>query len=507
MEPPALEVVGLAKRFGATRALADATFTVAAGTVHGLVGENGAGKSTLIKCLAGLYRPDAGTIRVGGAAVQVQGPQAAAAQGLSFVHQELSLVPFFDAAENAFLGRRHPSRLGLVDRTAMRRALAASLAAIAPGLRLDRPVKHLTIGERQIVEIGRALLGNPRLIVMDEPTAALGAEEAARLHAIVHRLAASGAAVLYVSHRLADVLALCSRITVLRDGASVFDGAAASLDQQALVALMSGGGSVSVPAARSVAADKGRLAALSIAALRLRPGRDPIDLSLAPGEIVGLYGLVGAGRSRLLKCIWGARRAASGQVSVAGQPLPPNSIRAALAAGLAYVPEDRRTEGLVLSQSVAGNLSLPHLGAFRARPWLPWPSPGTELGFAAEIGRRLAIRFAQPSTRVGTLSGGNQQKVLFGRWLRHPPTVLLLDEPTRGVDVRTKAELHAAVRTLAAQGTAILFATSDLEELLELSDRIGVMRDGAWAGTLEDDERTGPAVLARLFGTAETAAA
>ena len=467
--------------------------------MHGLVGENGAGKSTLIKCLAGLYRPDAGSIRVGGTAVRLDGPQAAAARGLSFVHQELSLVPFFDAAENAFLGRRHPTRLGLVDRAAMRRALGAALAGIAPDLPLDRPVKHLTIGERQIVEIGRALLGDPRLIVMDEPTAALGAEEAARLHAIVHRLAASGAAVLYVSHRLADVLALCDAITVLRDGATVFTGPAAALDHDRLVALMSGGGAVAAPAVRAIPADESRPPALAIEALGLRPGRAPVDLTVRPGEIVGLYGLVGSGRSRLLKTVWGARRAASGRVTVAGRALPPYSIRAALAAGLAYVPEDRRTEGLVLTLSVAGNLSLPHLRAVRVWPWLPWPSSRRERGFAAEIGRRLAIRFASPRQRVGALSGGNQQKVLVGRWLRRPPSVLLLDEPTRGVDVRTKADLHAALRSLAAQGTAILFATSDIEELMELSDRIGVMRDGAWAGTLEGGARTGPAVLARLF--------
>ena len=507
MEPPALEVIGLAKCFGATRALADASFAVGLGTVHGLVGENGAGKSTLIKCLAGLHRPDAGTVRLGGTAVRLDGPQAAAAQGLSFVHQELSLVPFFDAAENAFLGRPHPTRLGLVDRPAMRRALAAALADIAPDLRLDRPVKHLTIGERQIVEIGRALLGSPRLIVMDEPTAALGAEETARLHAIVHRLAASGAAVLYISHRLADVLALCSRITVLRDGATVFDGATASLDHDRLVALMSGGGAVSVPVGAAISANKGRPAALAIEALRLRPGRDPVELALAPGEIVGLYGLVGAGRSRLLKSIWGARRASSGRVSVAGRPLPPHSIRAALAAGLAYVPEDRRTEGLVPGLPVARNLSLPHLRTFRAWPWLPWPSPDREVGFAADVGRRLAIRFATPRQRVGALSGGNQQKVLVGRWLRYAPTVLLLDEPTRGIDVRTKADLHAALRQFAAQGVAILFATSDLEELLALSDRIGLLQDGAWAGTLEGEERTAQAVLSRLFGITQDAAA
>ncbi|MBE7249004.1 MAG: sugar ABC transporter ATP-binding protein [Actinomycetospora chiangmaiensis] len=239
----------------------------------------------------------------------------------------------------------------------------------------------------------------------------------------------------------------------------------------------------------------------------MRPGRTPVELRLAPGEIVGLYGLVGAGRSRLLKTIWGARRANAGRVSVAGRPLPPHSIGAALGAGLAFVPEDRRAEGLVLGLSVAGNLSLPALRTFRRWPWLAWLSPGREKGFAHEIGRRLAIRFATPGQRVGTLSGGNQQKVLVGRWLRRPLSVLLLDEPTRGVDIRTKADLHAALRDLAAQGTAILFATGDLEELLDLSDRIGLLREGGWAGTLAGEERTAQAVLSRLFDTTLDAAA
>ena len=447
-----------------------------------------------------MHRPEAGEIRVDGACAAFESPRDAERAGLRFIHQELSLVPSFDAVGNIFMGRPHPARFGLVDRRTMRRAVATALEAFAPDLPLDRPVRTLTIGQRQMVEIARALLARSRLIVMDEPTAALGASEAQRLHTLVRALAEAGTAILYVSHRLADVLALSSTVTVLRNGATAFDGPTAGLDQDALVALMSGQRRQAAPT--TVRTTSSRPIVLHAERLRLRPSTRSFDLSVRRGEILGLYGLVGAGRSRLLKTLWGARRASAGSTSVDGRRLRPGSIRDAMAAGMAFVPEDRRTEGLLLRRSVADNLGLPHLAQFRLFTHLPWPSRRQLGRFATEIGRRLSVRFAGPEQPVGLLSGGNQQKILLGRWLPVRRAVLLLDEPTRGVDVGAKADLYGALRVLAADGTAILVATSDLEEAIGLCDRIALVRDGSVMEIIGAADATPEVILGRLFAAA-----
>ena len=485
MEPPALEVVGLAKSFGATRALADASFAVAPGTVHGLVGENGAGKSTFIKCLAGLYRPDAGEIRVGGSPVRFDTPQAAAAQGLSFVHQELSLVPFFDAAENAFLGHPHPTRMGLVDRPAMRRALAAALAEIAPELPLDRPVKHLTIGERQIVEIGRALLGSPRLIVMDEPTAALGLREVERLHAILAEMKADGVGIVFVGHRLDEVMTVCDRYTVLRDGAVAGSGAVGETTIDGLVRLMIGRDLAPVP---SEVAMPGPVV-LAVRGLHLagasgsghRRTVSDVGFAVRAGEILGFAGLVGSGRSEIARALFGADPLGAGTIHLEGREVVIASPREAIALGIGLVPEDRKQQSLFPGLSVIDNFGMAGLGGFAgAFGWMSARDASAFMGFRAPLG----IRTADGRQDIATLSGGNQQKVVLARWLATRPKVLIVDEPTRGIDIAAKADVHRLVRELAASGVAIILISSDLGEILALSHRILTLRAGRVTGEI-----------------------
>ena len=525
-----LALGGLVKHFGATKALDSADLALRAGSVHALVGENGAGKSTLIKTLSGLYQPDAGTIRLDGADVTIDGPRAAEALGLRFIHQELNLVPHFDAVGNAWIGRRHPRRGPFIDRRAMRAKVSEVAARIAPDLPLDRPAARLTPGQRQMAEIVRALMDPCRLVVMDEPTSSLSEGEAERLHAIVRQLSAEGCAVLFISHRLDEVLDLCDSYTVLRNGRTVGAGSVAHTSRTGLVAMMSGTsgagsaepslplwervgerGTTSVSLAASIASPglplpspphKGEGTAKPVLAadIAFGPGGSRFTFSARAGEIVGLYGLVGAGRSSLLRTLWGATPG-RGLIAIDGQ-VPGHGPAGRIAAGCAYVPEDRRREGLANSLSIESNLSLAHLSDFRAVPRLPVPSRSKIRKFAVATGARLRLVAAGPDRSPATLSGGNQQKLLFGRWLGRPIRALLVDEPTRGVDVGAKAEIHAEMRRIAADGAAVLMATSDIEELLALSDRVLVLHAGRLVAELDGSSLTRAAVVAAAFGHA-----
>ncbi|WP_029077091.1 sugar ABC transporter ATP-binding protein [Kaistia adipata] len=531
---PFLALDGLVKHFGATKALDGADLAIEAGSVHALVGENGAGKSTLIKTLSGLYQPDAGTIRLDGAPVTIDGPRAAEAMGLRFIHQELNLVPHFDAVGNAWIGRRHPRRGPFIDGRAMRAKVAEVAARIAPDLPLDRPAARLTPGQRQMAEIVRALMEPARLVVMDEPTSSLSEGEAERLHAVVRQLAAEGCAVLFISHRLDEVLDLCGRYTVLRNGRTVGAGAIAEIDRAGLVARMSGQGTLgtgsgepslplrervgergttSVSPVESFASPafphpnpphKGEGASgqkpVLAADLAFGPAGSRIAMQLRPGEIVGLYGLVGAGRSSLLRTLWGATPG-RGLIAIDGQ-VPGHGPAGRIARGMAYVPEDRRREGLALALSIEDNLALAHLADFRARRSLPLPSKAKIRAFAKRTGDRLRLVAAGPDSSPATLSGGNQQKLLFGRWLGRPIRVLLVDEPTRGVDVGAKGEIHAEMRRIASDGAAVLMATSDIEELAALSTRVLVLHAGRLVAELDGASLTRAAVVAAAFGHA-----
>ncbi|WEK51228.1 MAG: sugar ABC transporter ATP-binding protein [Candidatus Kaistia colombiensis] len=500
-----LALGGLVKHFGATKALDSADLALSAGSVHALVGENGAGKSTLIKTLSGLYQPDAGTIRLDGADIAIDGPRAAEALGFRFIHQELNLVPHFDAVGNAWIGRHHPRRGPFIDRRAMRAKVAEVAARIAPDLPLDRPAARLTPGQRQMAEIVRALMEPCRLVVMDEPTSSLSEGEAERLHAIVRQLSAEGCAVLFISHRLDEVLDLCDSYTVLRNGRTVGFGAVADTSRAGLVAMMSGAGSGNAatphpPAAPSTSPDGRGEKPVLATDLAFGPGDSRFTFQARPGEIVGLYGLVGSGRSSLLKTIWGATPG-RGLIAINGQ-VPRQGPAGRIKAGVAYVPEDRRREGLANSLSIERNLSLAHLSDFRAFASLPVPARSKIRQFAKATGARLRLVAAGPDRSPATLSGGNQQKLLFGRWLGRPIRVLLVDEPTRGVDVGAKTEIHGEMRRIAADGAAILMATSDIEELLTLSTRVLVLHAGRLVAELDGPSLTRAAVVAAAFGHA-----
>ncbi|MVA97419.1 ATP-binding cassette domain-containing protein [Nitratireductor sp. CAU 1489] len=471
-----LALDGLVKRFGGVTALDGVAMRVAPGRVHALLGENGAGKSTLLKCLSGTHRPDAGTMRLAGAAYAPASPRAAEDAGLRFVHQELNLVPEFTAYENAYVGRAYEKRFGLVRWRIMRKRFAAVRDRYGLDLDIDRPVGRLSVAKCQIVEILRALMDKAKILVLDEPTASLSEAEAETLRAIVRRLADQGTAVIFVSHRLDEVFAVADDFTVLRNGKTVNHGRLAETSREAIIAEMAG--QAFKQRARAASATGGATM-LELSGLRVAPARPSIDLTIGGGEIVGLYGIVGSGRSSLLKSIWGANPLCRGSLVLDRSALPRTGIRSRIAAGVAYVSEDRRNTGLIMHQSILDNAALPRLGRYRAHRGLPVLSHRRLRAGVDAILSGLAVRFGRLDDRISTLSGGNQQKIMIGRWLDDDIRLLLLDEPTRGVDIRSKADIHALCRARAAGGAAVLFATSDIEELLMLASRIVVMAQGA----------------------------
>ncbi len=491
-----LAVEALSKRFGGVIALDGVDLAIRPGEVHGLVGENGAGKSTLIKCLSGVHRPDGGTMRLDGAPFGPEGPRDAERLGLRVIHQELNLVPGFSAIENIFVGRRYPKRLGLVDRSATARRVRAVAADLSPDLPLDRPIARLTTGQCQLVEILRALISAARLVIMDEPSASLSRGEADRLHDVVRRLRDAGTAVLFVSHRLDEIFALCDRVTVLRNGRTVATDATSAMTRDDLVHLMSGG--MAMPGRHRATRPPGP-PVLRVDRLPFGRRRAPLSLTVHEGEVVALYGLIGAGRSRLLRTLWGVGEPTADRVTIDGGPLSKSGPAGRIRQGIAFAPEDRRTQGLVMRHSIAANATLPRLDSFRGRSWLPMPSADRVNTFIADLKQRLDVRMGRASDAISTLSGGNQQKLMVGRWTPFPIRLLLLDEPTRGVDVGAKAELHGMMRDLADGGAGVLMASSDLEEVLDIADRILVMADGGIVAELAGAEADGDQVLAALF--------
>lgn len=505
MSPPAdravprLQITGLKKHFGGVRALDGVDLTLVPGRVHALLGENGAGKSSLLKCLSGLYQPDGGAMHLDGTAYYPRDPRAAEAAGLRFVHQELNLVPGFTAAENAFVGRRYPRRFGLIDRPAMQRRLASIRDRLGIVLPLDVPIRHLSVGQCQLVEILRALMDEARILVLDEPTASLSESEAVILREVVATLAQAGCAVIFVSHRMEEVFELAQEYTVLRNGVTVGQGLIGETSPDAVIAMMAGDAQLRqagpLPARR-------REKLLELEGFSPSPRHGAMRMSAHGGEIIGLYGIVGSGRSSLLKAVWGAMPAAKGRLSLAGRPLPPAGIASRIRAGMAFAPEDRRVGGLVTSHSILDNAALPRLSDGRALAGLPFLSWTLLRRNAGAMLDGLGVRYGRLADRIATLSGGNQQKVLIGRWFSPGLRVFLLDEPTRGVDVRSKAEIHALCRRLAEDGTLILFATSDIEELFALAGRIVVMAKGEIVLDAPASGMTRQQVLAATFRTA-----
>ncbi len=496
-----LEVRDLKKRFSGVRALDGVDLQVEAGTVHALVGENGAGKSTLIKALSGLVTPNSGTISVDGVTRPISSVREAEALGFRFIHQELSLVPFFNAIENGFVGRPYPLKGPFIDQAAMRAQVVRAAELIAPDLPLDVPTSRLTTGQKQLVEITRALMTQgARLVVMDEPSASLSDAEAARLHKAIRALADQGVAVIFISHRLDEVLSICDQYTVLRNGQTTGTGQIAGTTRDDLIRLMTGHESAAL--ARTAPQVVGK-PVLQVEAVPFGPEGETISLEIGEGEILGLYGLVGAGRSSFMKQIWGARRHAGGRIRLDGKDMRAGQILARIAAGGAYVPEDRRGEGLITQRSIAENLAIANLRSMRKVPGLPLVDDRRVTENAEAVRSQLAVKMSNATAKPLTLSGGNQQKLLFGRWFGRPIRLMILDEPTRGVDVGAKAEIHELARKMAATGAAVLMTTSDMDELLALSSRVLVMAGGRITAELTGEEIAPERIVAAAFAHTE----
>jgi ribose transport system ATP-binding protein len=493
---------GLVRRFPGVLALDHVDLSAGRGEVVALVGENGAGKSTLLKCLAGLERPDAGTMSLDGGVWAPRDPAAAARGGVALVHQELCLAENLSAAANVALGREPlrrgiAGRCGIVDRSALRERAARALERVGARFSPDARVERLAAGERQLVEIAKGLDQEARVLILDEPTSSLSSRETARLFELVHQLRSDGLTVLYVSHRLAEVLELADRAVVLRDGKNSGVLRRDELSRGRLVTLMVGR-DLAAPVARQAQAGAARVPRLELRGVVTDafPG-SAIDLEVAPGELVGLAGLVGAGRTELLETLFGLRTPIGGELRLDGEPVRFDGPRAAAAAGVGLVPEDRKEQGLLLEEGVRVNVALATLQR-RARG--PFVQRTAERAAASQQVADLGVRTAGLEQVVSTLSGGNQQKVVVGRWLAAEPRLLLLDEPTRGVDVGAREELYLLLERRAALGLGVLFASSDLEELLRLADRIVVLRDGAIMGVVARGEATEERVIALATG-------
>lgn len=474
------------------RALTDVYFDVVAGEVHALCGENGAGKSTLIKILAGSLRADTGEVRLDGVPLPPGDIAASEAAGVAVLYQESVAFSHLNAVENIFMGRES-KRLGrlLLDKTAMRAETRKLLDRLGEDIDLRRPVGELTVAQRQMIGIARALARRSRVLIMDEPTASLSARETEVLFRIVRQLRRDGVGLVYVSHRLEELFELCDRVTVLRDGRFVATRPVNEVDRRELIRLMVGRDAGELASAPSTDRKPGETR-LEVRGLSREGEFRDVSFSLRAGEIVGLAGLVGAGRSELARTVFGVASPDAGEILVDGTPLPHGSVRAAMQRGLALVPEDRQHLGLVLPLPVGLNLTL---GVIRSLSRFGLRSPRREKALALDLIRQLAIKTANASAPAETLSGGNQQKIVIGKWLAASPRVLLLDEPTRGVDVGAKAEIYKLIGDLASRGMATLVISSELPELLGLCDRILVMRTGAISGELTRAEATQEKIL------------
>ncbi len=491
-----LALEDVSRHYGPVQALRGVSLMLRPGEVHALMGENGAGKSTLIRLLAGLEQPDAGWLMSRGQPMVLARPEVAQAYGLRFIHQEIHIVPGLSVAENMHLHLPFPRRAGLIDWRALRRRSRMALDA----LRLDHidpaaPMLRLGLGDQMLCRIAATLIGEaqPQFIIMDEPTAALTGAESGRLFDVIRDLRAKGVGILYVSHRISEVMALADRITVLRDGIRISSRLRGETDQTRLIQEMTGRDLSDLYPPRGALPEGAEV--LRVDGLRAGPLRD-IALTLAEGEVLGVAGLAGAGRGMLLRALIGAIPR-EGSVTVNGRRLAPGDPAAAWAAGLAYVPRERRTEGLMMLRPIVENVALPHLerlarvGLFQNRP--------AERRLLARHGAEVRLKAGGPQVPPVTLSGGNQQKVLFARAVGGAPRVLLLDEPTRGVDVGARHDLYRVIRALAAQGVAVILASSDLQEIIGLADRIAVMQGGRIAHLLRNEALAEGDLLAMCY--------
>ena len=467
-----VELVGISKRFGVVQALHNVDLSLYPGEVHALVGENGAGKSTLVKILAGIHRPDTGVIRVEGKEVDLRNPAQAQSAGIAVIHQEPTLFPDLNVAENVYMGRHPRDRFGRVDWKRMYQDVEQLFTSLDVQLNVYTPVQGLAVADQQLVEIAKALSLNSRVLVMDEPTAALSAHEVHELFAIVKQLRERGVAILFVSHRLEEIFELAERVTILRDGERVISAPVTGLSTEDIIRHMVGRELETLYPKSEVEAGA---VALDVRHLTRTGVFEDISFQVRQGEILGFAGLVGAGRTEVARVIFGIDRADTGEIRIGDKAVQIHSPRAAMKHGIAYVPEDRHQHGLVMDFSIARNMTLPILLQTSV---LGIVNQLREREIAKDYSEQLQVRSSGIGQMVKALSGGNQQKVVIAKWLITKPAILILDEPTRGIDVGSKAEVHRIVSELAREGLAIILISSDLPEVLAMADRVLVMHEG-----------------------------
>ncbi len=481
---PALEMRGVRKSFPGVRVLDDVSLSVLPGQVLALMGENGAGKSTLMKILAGALQADAGTILLSGKEVDIHSPQQAMDLGIGIIYQELNLAPHLSIAENIFLGREPRLAPGWIDGRRMHREASALMTDLGMAMDVRTPVSRLSVAQRQMVEIAKATSRQARVLAMDEPSATLTAHELENLWRLIRRLQGQGIGIVYISHRMDEVFQIADAVTVLRDGKIVGHAPVGEISRDDVVKLMVGRDlDQTYP---KVLVEPGR-PVLEVSNLSRRGVLENISFTVHAGEVVALAGLVGSGRTEIARCLFGADKWTTGEVRLDGRPFHPSSPSDAISAGIGFVTEDRKEQGVVLSLSVRENISLASL---KKVSQLGFVQRGAERAEAKESVQRLRVRTPSVEQRVGNLSGGNQQKVVLGKWLETPLKLLILDEPTRGIDVGAKREIYGIMNDLAASGVAVLMISSELPEVLGMADQIIVVRDGRIAGQLSRDEAT-----------------
>ena len=498
-----VEARDVVKTFGVVRALKGVSFDLRAGEVHGLMGENGAGKSTLIKILTGFHQLDGGEMLLEGQPVRFASPRQAQRAGVAAVYQEINLIPERSVAENIFLGRE-PKRAGLlIDRARMEREAGAILDRFGLAIDPRAKLRSLGLGLQQMVSIARTASLGARVVIMDEPTSALTAAEVELLFQAVRRLREAGIGIVFVSHRLSECYAICDRLTVLRDGALVRTAPVSEMPKEALVSAMLGGKGTRALECRPPVAATGAASALSVRDLSWRARVRGVSIEVRPGEIVGLAGLLGSGRTETMKAVYGAERPDSGEVSVAGRTLEKATPRRSIGRGVAFLSEDRRSEGIFPLISVRENVTASVLARVSRRGVL---ARAAEDEIVTRFIRELGIRTSGPDQPIGQLSGGNQQKVLLARCLCAEPRAIMLDDPTRGIDVGAKEEVHRAIRKLAEGGLGVLVTSSEVEELMELCDRLVVLSEGQVAGEVDLGAEGAEELLALLSGGASGSA-
>ena len=490
-----LHAFNITKSYSGVQALKGASFELRAGEVHALIGENGAGKSTLIKIVAGAAQADGGEITLNGRSIAHNSPRLAKSLGVAAIYQQPALFPDLTVAENIALGLEPAGLWRRIDWSERRRRAAELLGLVGARMDIDAYAGDLTMPQQQLVEIARAAGAEAKILIMDEPTASLADEDAQNLFRVIRRLCAQGAGIIYVSHRLEELAVIADRVTVLRDGCTIETKLMAEVNFRALIQLMVGRELSAVFPKRTV--ELGEVV-LELRRLVCRAaGVSGVSLSLRAGEILGLAGLVGAGRTELAGTIFGLTPPDSGEILLRGMPVRITSPAQAIACGIAYLPEDRLRHGVIPAMPVSANITLASLARLSRFGSMDFRR---EREIAVDYARRFAIRTPAIFARVSTLSGGNQQKVALSRWLATKPSVLILDEPTQGIDVGAKSEIHALMCDLAAQGAAILMISSELPEILGMSDRIAVMRGRTIAGTLNRSEATQAKILALALG-------